>query len=124
MKPPIVVLVSSASLIAAGPLIGPLGPNEASGVGTGEKVLVSCIIMAMTILRAIRELLDRADISESIVPLTMAGEQPQFGNGSGENLHGSHVKICCVAKISRSRCAVNRRLDVEIKALFFPLLRL
>ena len=42
------VLVSRNSAMAASP---DSGRNEASRVGTGEKVLVSCIIIATTILR-------------------------------------------------------------------------
>src|SRR5438046_6896013 len=47
-KPPSWVLVSRNSSMACGP---ESGRKEASGVGTGEKVFVSCIIMATTILR-------------------------------------------------------------------------
>src|SRR4029077_248592 len=47
-KPPSWVLVSRNSSMACAP---ERGRKEASGVGTGEKVFVSCIIMATTILR-------------------------------------------------------------------------
>src|SRR5262245_23196464 len=47
-NPPSWVLVSLNSSMAAAPASG---RNDASGVGTGEKVLVSCIIEATTILR-------------------------------------------------------------------------
>jgi len=47
-KPPIWVLVSRNSSTAACP---ESGLNDASGVGTGENVFVSCIIIATTILR-------------------------------------------------------------------------
>ena len=38
------------STLAAGPLSGPRLANDSIGVGSGEKVLVSCIIMATTSL--------------------------------------------------------------------------
>ena len=47
-NPPSCVLVSRNSSIAATPASG---RNDASGVGTGENVLVSCIIIATTIFR-------------------------------------------------------------------------
>ena len=47
-NPPSCVLVSRNSSIAAAPASG---RNDASGVGTGENVLVSCIIIATTIFR-------------------------------------------------------------------------
>src|SRR6266542_3548570 len=47
-KPPSWVLVSRNSSMACAP---DSGRKEASGVGTGEKVFVSCIIIATTILR-------------------------------------------------------------------------
>src|SRR5215813_3480293 len=47
-NPPNWVLVSLNSSMAAAPASG---RNDAKGVGTGEKVLVSCIIEAITILR-------------------------------------------------------------------------
>ena len=48
MKPPREVLVPSASRIAAGPLSEPARAKDSIGVGRGENVLVSCIIMATT----------------------------------------------------------------------------
>ena len=51
MKPPREVLVPSASLMASGPLRAPRPPpraNDSIGVGSGENVLVSCIIIATT----------------------------------------------------------------------------
>src|SRR5580698_6096254 len=48
MNPPSGVLVPSASAMAAAPLSASARANEPIGVGSGEKVLVSCIIMAMT----------------------------------------------------------------------------
>src|SRR5262245_1103840 len=49
-KPPSCVLVSRNSSMAAAPASG---RNDASVVGTGENVLVSCIIIATTILGAV-----------------------------------------------------------------------
>ena len=48
MKPPREVLVPSASLMAAGPLRAPARAKNSIGVGSGENVLVSCIIIAIT----------------------------------------------------------------------------
>ena len=48
MKPPSEVLVPSDSLMAAGPASAPAREKDSMGVGSGEKVLVSCIIIATT----------------------------------------------------------------------------
>ena len=48
MKPPRDVLVSSDSLMACGPLSAPARAKDSMGVGSGENVLVSCIIIATT----------------------------------------------------------------------------
>ena len=48
MKPPREVLVPSASLMAIGPLRAPARAKDSIGVGSGENVLVSCIIIATT----------------------------------------------------------------------------
>jgi len=48
MKPPSEVLVPSESLIAVGPLNDPARAKDSMGVGSGENVFVSCIIIATT----------------------------------------------------------------------------
>ena len=48
MKPPSEVLVPSASLIASGPFSAPERAKDSIGVGSGENVFVSCIIIATT----------------------------------------------------------------------------
>ena len=48
MKPPSEVLVPSASLMAGGPANAPAREKDSIGVGSGENVLVSCIIIATT----------------------------------------------------------------------------
>ena len=48
MKPPSEVLVPSDSLMAAGPVSAPERAKDSIGVGSGENVFVSCIIIATT----------------------------------------------------------------------------
>jgi microcompartment protein CcmK/EutM len=47
MNPPKEVLVPSASVMAAGPTKAPARAKDSIGVGSGENVLVSCIIIAI-----------------------------------------------------------------------------
>ncbi len=48
MKPPSEVLVPSDSFIAPGPVNSPVRAKDVIGVGSGENVFVSCIIIATT----------------------------------------------------------------------------
>src|ERR1700675_2734911 len=87
-KPPSWVLVSRNSSMAACP---ESGRKEASGVGTGEKVFVSCIIIATTILRRaigsalhegveIRRRHRAVEVAEGALVLDLAGGVDEAGH--------------------------------------------
>src|SRR5258705_5393393 len=88
-KPPSWVLVSRNSSMACAP---ERGRKEASGVGTGEKVFVSCIIMATTILRRamssalhegvhVRRGQRAVDVAEGALVLHLARGLDEAGHG-------------------------------------------
>src|SRR5262249_50578152 len=98
MKPPIWVLVPASSAMAAAPLMAPMRLKDSIVVGTGENVLVSCIIMPITIFRraigcsgATRQggckWLIRRDVGDS------------WRRRQMRNSHDHHAFLCCVAKM-------------------------
>ena len=60
MKAPSAVRLPRACAWAAAPNVGPSGPKDASGVGTGENVLVSWFMRAATIFSGMAALSARA----------------------------------------------------------------
>src|SRR5215813_2141021 len=110
-NPPSWVLVSRNSSMAAAPASG---RNDASVVGTGENVLVSCIIIATTILGAvIGGLLPRACYRAQ----NPGSKPPGALSSSDETGGGSPARSSSARSDSREeRMSGNRAVVVDLEA--------